>query len=71
MVNAEIGPNAQWLILPKTMRIHLVFHVSLLELYDDQPSEWPQPAIPQLIEVKGEEEWKVEAVLDSKLKGMG
>ncbi len=49
------------------MRVHPVFHVSLLERFrpDTIPGRTPTP-IPPLI-VAGEEEFEVEAILDSKL----
>ena len=64
-VLASIGPNAVRLRLPETMRIHPVFHVSLLAhaANDPLPGQHPPPA-PAVI-VDGEEEWEVERILDS------
>jgi hypothetical protein len=54
--------------LPNSMKVHNVFHVSLLDRYAEpvpgqQPSE-PQPAISA--EDSDEEEWEVERILDSR-----
>jgi len=61
-----INRNAYKSDLPKTMRIHDVFHVSLLNLYSPpimgQPSSEPQPTI---VDDSGYE-WEVERILDSK-----
>jgi hypothetical protein len=63
----KIGTRSYRLDLPKTMKIHPVFHVRLLEQYrpDPIPGRTPKP-LPPLI-VAGEEEYEVEAILDSKL----
>ena len=53
------------------MHIHPIFHVLLLELYNSQESEQPIQESPQLIEINGEEEWQVEAILDSWLQKLG
>ena len=71
MIKQVIGRNARHLELPGTMRIHPVFHVSLLEPYNGQESERPIQEPPRLIEIDGEEEWEVEAILDSRLQKLG
>jgi hypothetical protein len=50
------------------MKIHLVFHVSLLEPYYESriPGQVQAPLPP--IQVNGEEEFEVEEILDSKIK---
>ena len=50
------------------MRIHNVFHVTLLEAYR---GDLNNPAInrPRTVVVEGEEEWEVEKVLDERTKG--
>ncbi len=61
----KIGSQAYRLDLPKHMgRIHNVFHVSLLELHKDSGRE--QPGDTPALHVKGEDEYKVEKILDSK-----
>ena len=65
MIKQVISRNARCLELPGTMYIHPVFHVSLLEPYNGQESEWPIQELPRPIEIDGEEEWEVEAILDS------
>ena len=67
MIKQVIGRNARCLELPETMRIHPVFHVSLLEPYNGQESEQLIQEPPWLIEINSEEEWKVEVILDSQL----
>ena len=51
------------------MKIHNVFHVSLLAKHkaDTIPGRAQVPAPP--VEVEGEEEWEVEEILDAKLYG--
>jgi hypothetical protein len=62
-----VGPSAVRLRLPDTVRLHPVFHVSLLEhaASDPFPGQVPPPT-PAVI-VDGEEEWEVERILDSRL----
>jgi hypothetical protein len=50
------------------MKIHHVFHVSLLEIYCESrsPSQIQAPLPP--IQVNGKEEFEVEEILDSKFK---
>jgi hypothetical protein len=63
-----INRNAYRLERPNSMKVHTVFHVSLLDRHAEpvpgqQPSE-PQPAISA--EDSDEEEWEVERILDSR-----
>jgi len=60
-----INKNAYKLDLPKTMRNHNVFHVSLLDRYT--PPTIGQPSTePHLVIVDDSEEWEVHRILDSK-----
>ena len=64
---APIGKNAFRLELPPTMKIHNVFHVNRLEpKKKDEFDREPIP-LPPVITEEGEEEWEVEAILDTKL----
>ena len=65
MVTKQINEVAYRLELPNSMKIHLVFHVSLLELYKEPtiPSRLQAPPLP--IEIDGEEEFEVSEILDS------
>ena len=65
-ITEVIGTQAYRLDLPKSLRIHPVFHVSLLEPHLPRQGHTTTPPPP--LEVDGEEEWEVEAVLDSKLR---
>ncbi|QRW15592.1 Retrotransposable element Tf2 protein [Rhizoctonia solani] len=71
LVVERIGSHAYKLQLPHTMHIHPVFHVNLLTKFHPDPHgcDPPQPA--PIITEEGEEEYKVEKVLDSKWKGQG
>jgi len=64
---ARVGTSAYKLDLPPTMKIHNTFHISLLELYNDNklPSQRSEPPPPILIE--GEPEYELEEIIDSRL----
>ena len=55
------------LILPPTMKIHPVFHVSLLENAATDPLPGQHIVPPPPVIVDGEETWEVEEILDSRL----
>ena len=61
-----IGTQAYQLALPNSIRIHNVFHVSLLEPYSASaiPGRTPPPPPPVIID--SEQEFEVEQILDSK-----
>jgi transposase InsO family protein len=63
----KVGTRSYRLDLPSTMKIHPIFHVGLLERFrqDTIPGRTPKP-LPPLV-VAGEEEFEVEAILDSKV----
>ena len=57
-----IGKQAYKLGLPESMKIHPVFHVSLLEPYNQGSGAAPPAVLP--LEVDDNEEWEVESILD-------
>ena len=57
----KVGSQAYELELPPTMKMHDVFHVSLLRLYHEDGSHQPPPVT---ILMDGEQEHEVEQVLD-------
>ena len=55
--------------LPPRWRIHLVFHVSLLDAYHENEIQLRKQLVPQLPEiVEGEPEYEVKVGLDSKIR---
>lgn len=67
-ISEKISSHAYRLALPTTMKIHNVFHVHLLEPFvveNTIPNRLQSTPLP--IEVEGQEEYEVEAILDSKL----
>jgi hypothetical protein len=66
VVAAEINPVAYRLRLPPNMRIHDVFHVSLLEPYHGNviPGRTQEPA--PAVTIDGHEEFEVKEILDSR-----
>ena len=58
-VEARINPVAYKLSLPASMKIHPVFHASLLKAY--QPGRVQPPPPPEVVD--DEFEWEVEAIL--------
>jgi transposase InsO family protein len=68
-VEEPVGHQAYKLKLPQTMRIHPVFHVSLLEPYRLRDGEDPSQHDPPVL-VNEDEEYEVEEILsDRKLRG--
>lgn len=65
-ISEQINPIAYRLYLPESMKIHPVFHVSLLEPYKNVniPRRRQVPPLP--MEVDNNEEFEVEEVLDSR-----
>jgi RNase H-like domain found in reverse transcriptase/Integrase zinc binding domain/Chromo (CHRromatin Organisation MOdifier) domain/Integrase core domain len=64
----KIGKAAYRLKLPSSMRVHPVFHVSLLEpvLHNDIPGRVQEPSPPVIVD--DQEEYEVEEVLDSRIR---
>ena len=62
----KVGPTSYRLELLKSIKIHSVFHSSLLRLYREDllPNQRLPPAPP--VEIKGEQEWEVKEILDSR-----
>ena len=67
-VIAVISDTAYKLQLPHSWKIHLVFHVSLLKLYqtDDEFSRLVPPPL-EIVNENQEDEYEVESILDKKM----
>ncbi|QRW20573.1 Retrotransposable element Tf2 protein [Rhizoctonia solani] len=61
----KISSHAYRLKLPETLKIHNVFYVGLLSKVHENPSQ-PFPEQPPPETIEGEEEYKVEQIIDSK-----
>jgi hypothetical protein len=61
-----IGERAVQLDLPKTMRCHNVFHVSLIESYRKNSLLSRKQAIPDSVIVEEEDEYEPEKILRAK-----
>jgi len=68
IITDNIGSRAFRLKLPEIMKIHPVFHISLLELYTENtiPRRISKP--PPIIEIDSFKEYEVEAILDSRIR---
>ncbi|QRV77368.1 Retrotransposable element Tf2 protein [Ceratobasidium sp. AG-Ba] len=60
------GTHAFRLELPHTLRVHLVFHTSLISLKTEDPFGRDPPQPPAEVTPDGEEEYEVEKILDSR-----
>jgi len=67
IILAKIGTSAYKLALPPSMAIHNTFHISLLEPDQDNPfpSQIKEPPPP--IKIEGEDEYKLDEIIDSRL----
>ena len=65
----KLSSHVYRLDLPLTMKVHPVFHISLLEPCGTDPLIGQTQPPPPPIVVDNEEEWEVEEILDSRLVG--
>jgi hypothetical protein len=65
-IQEQINPVAYRLELPASMKVHPVFHVSLLEAYKESTISGRLQPSPPSVEVEGHDEYEVEEVLDSR-----
>lgn len=66
----KVGNVSYKLDLPSSMKIHPVFHQSLLSKHADDPLPGQEYPTPEPVTIDGQEEWEVEDILDVK-KGPG
>lgn len=65
-IMAKISPHAYKLKLPHSMKVHPVFHISLLEPVATDPLPGQVQPPPPPIEVDGQLEYEVDSILDSR-----
>ena len=66
VVQKQINPVAYRVELPATMKVHPVFHVSLLEPYRESSFPGRVQSPPPSIEIENHEEYEVDKILDSR-----
>jgi hypothetical protein len=66
IIQKQINPVAYRLELPAIMKVHPVFHVSLLEPYRESAFPGRVQGPPPSIEIENHEEYEVDKVLDSR-----
>ena len=66
-IEQVVGELNYRLKLPDSMAIHPVFHVSLLTRHEDDPIVGRRQPPPPPVEVEGDEEYEVEAVVNSRI----
>jgi hypothetical protein len=67
LVVKQINDIAFCLELPPSMKIHLVFHISLFELYKESSIPCRSQVPPPPIEIERKEEFEVSEILDSRI----
>ena len=70
-ITKVLSPITYQIQLPLSWKIHDVFHVDLLTLYKETPMHGPNYLEPPPDLINGEEEYEVEAILDSRRWGRG
>ena len=67
-ISAQINPVTFKLQLPDSMKVHPVFHVSLLEPHKESSIPGRLQPPPPPVEINDTEEYEVEEILDSKFR---
>ena len=74
-IEKVVSNTSMKLTLPPELRIHPVFHVSLLKRYQDGSTSFPfrqqQLRPPPEITAAGEEAWEVDSIIDKRIRKYG
>lgn len=68
LIKRKISSHVYELNLPTSVRLHPVFHVSLLEPAAEDPLPGQRQVPPPPVIVNGEEEWLIEELLDVRVR---